>query len=121
MSIHGWVSKEIVMSILMAVLLNLLKEGGSVNVVMWKILEYMMLSEINPAQKGRWSLSGESHNLCGQERRMKVTRDWVAAGGMAELLAKGTRIQIDQKVKFWDVWHNWQIIVHYNGLWRNEQ
>lgn len=70
MSIHGLVSKENVMSILMAVLLSISKQGGSVNVVMWKILEYMMLSEINPAQKdSTWSLSGESHNLCGQREK----------------------------------------------------
>lgn len=87
MSIHGWVSKQNVVFILMVVLLNLLKEGGSVSVVMWKILEYMMLSEINPAQKGRWSLSGESHNLCGQreknegyQRLSGSRREWGVAG-----------------------------------------
>ena len=39
------------MSILMAVQLNISKQGGSVSAVMCKILEYMMLSEINPTQK----------------------------------------------------------------------
>lgn len=119
MSICGWVSKENVMSIRMAVLLNLLKEGGSVSVVMWKILEYMMLSEINPAQKGRWSLQENLTISADKERRMKVTRDWVAAEGNGELLSE--RIQTDRKVKFWEIWHSKEIIVYYNGLWRNEK